>query len=299
MNDKTKVYKAGRTNIEISNPDKVFFPLINFSKYDLINYYGNISTYILPHLKGRPVNMKRAPDGIRGESFYQQDAGSYFPEEVDRVRVKKKQNGIVTHVVCNKKSTLILMANLACVTIHIWLSKTSNIKKPDKMVFDLDPPERRFEPVRFGALKLKEYFDERSVPSFVMTTGSKGLHVVIPIKPENGFKKIREYARRVGDELSVRYPGKFTTEQSIKNRKGRLFVDYMRNSYGITSVCPYSIRLLPDAPVAVPLEWDELQNKKVESRSWTVNNIFKRLDKKGDIWKDFYKHRVNINSHLE
>jgi bifunctional non-homologous end joining protein LigD len=299
MNNKTKIYKAGRRNIEISNPDKILFPSIDFSKYDLVNYYGNISFYILPHLKGRPLNMKRAPDGIEGKSFYQQDAGSYFSTEVDRARVKKKDNGIVTHIVCNKRSTLVLMANLACITIHIWSSKTGSIEKPDKMIFDLDPPENGFGLVRSGALKLKEYFDERSISSFVMTTGSKGLHVVIPIKPDNEFKKIREYARRVGEELSDKYPGKFTIEQSIKKRKGRLFMDYMRNSYGVTSVCPYSVRLLPHAPVAAPLYWDELRNKKIKARSWTVSNIFKRLDKKGDPWKDFSRHRVDIIKHLE
>ncbi len=295
-----RVYKIGKKEVEISNPDKILFPQISFSKYELVEYYGKIASYMLPHLKERPLNMKRAPDGIEGESFYQQSAGNYFPSWVDKVEVKKKDDGNITHVVCNNRETLIFMANLACITIHIWLSKTVNIECPDKMIFDLDPPEDGgFDLVRFGAFKLREYFKEISVESFVMTTGSKGLHVVIPITTNSKFDEVREYARRVGEELSRKYPEKLTMEQSIIKRKGRLFMDYMRNSYGITSVCPYSVRLLPEAPVATPLEWNELKNNKMAARFWTVRNIFRRMSMRDDPWENFFKHKVDISSHIK
>jgi len=293
-------YRAGNKKIKISNPDKILFPDIDFNKSDLVDYYAGISRYMLRHLKDRPINMKRAPDGVAGESFYQQSAGNYFPSWVDKVEVIKKDGEKIIHVVCNDKKTLVFMSNLACITIHIWLSRTDNIKYPDKMIFDLDPPrDGGFDQVRTGALRLKEYFDKYSIESFVMTTGSKGLHVVIPIKPKYGFDIVRGYARRVGEQLSQRYPGSFTVEQSREKRKGRLFMDYMRNSYGITSVCPYSIRLFPEAPVAVPLDWKELEDNNVGARSWTVKNIFRRLGHRDDPWKGIYRHRIDIGKYIK
>jgi len=293
-------YKAINKNIEISNPDKTLFPEIGFTKSDLVEYYAGISSHMLRHLKKRPVNMKRAPDGTEGESFYQQSAGNYFPSWVETVEVTKSDGSSISHVVCNNKETLAVMANLACITIHIWLSRTSSLGNPDKIIFDLDPPEGKgFSLVKFGAQKLREYFEARSIKSFVMTTGSKGLHVSIPIKPENGFDRVREYAKKISQELSDRYPDKLTTRQKKDKRQGRLFVDYMRNSYGITSVCPYSIRLLDEAPVAAPLDWDELGDSDITARSWTVSNIFKRLGQREDPWRDIYRHRISIDRHMD
>jgi len=293
-------YKAANKNIEISNPDKVLFPDIGFTKSDLVEYYTGISACMLRHLKQRPVNMKRAPDGTKGGSFYQQSAGNYFPSWVETVEVAKSDGSLITHVVCDDKKTLAVMANLACITIHIWLSRTSSLENPDKIIFDLDPPEGKgFGLVKFGAQKLREYFEARSIKSFVMTTGSKGLHVAIPIKPENGFDRVREYAKNIGRELSDRYPDKLTTRQQKDKRQGRLFMDYMRNSYGMTSVCPYSIRLLEGAPVAAPLDWDELEDSDLSARSWTVSNIFKRLGQREDPWKDIYRHRISIEKYMQ
>ena len=293
-------YKAANKNIEISNPDKVLFPDIGFTKSDLVEYYTGISACMLRHLKQRPVNMKRAPDGTKGGSFYQQSAGNYFPSWVETVEVAKSDGSRITHVVCDDKKTLAVMANLACITIHIWLSRTSSLENPDKIIFDLDPPEGKgFRLVNFGAQKIREYFEARSIKSFVMTTGSKGLHVAIPIKPENGFDRVREYAKNIGRELSDRYPDKLTTRQQKDKRQGRLFMDYMRNSYGMTSVCPYSIRLLEGAPVAAPLDWDELEDSDLSARSWTVSNIFKRLGQREDPWKDIYRHRISIEKYMQ
>jgi bifunctional non-homologous end joining protein LigD len=293
-------YTATNKNIEISNPDKVLFPDIGFTKSDLVGYYTSISSHMLRHLRQRPVNMKRAPDGIRGESFYQQRAGNYFPSWVETVEVTKSDGGSITHIICDDKKTLAVMANLACITIHIWLSRTSSLGNPDKIIFDLDPPEGKgFDLVKFGARKLREYFEHRSIRSFVMTTGSRGLHVAIPIKPENGFERIRKYTKKIGRELSDRYPDKLTIRQQKDKRRGRLFMDYMRNSYGITSVCPYSIRLLDEAPVAAPLDWDELGDSNITARSWTVGNIFKRLGQREDPWKDIYRHRISIDKYMD
>jgi len=167
-------YKAANKNIEISNPDKVLFPDIGFTKSDLVEYYTGISACMLRHLKQRPVNMKRAPDGTKGGSFYQQSAGNYFPSWVETVEVAKSDGSLITHVVCDDKKTLAVMANLACITIHIWLSRTSSLENPDKIIFDLDPPEGKgFRLVNFGAQKIR--IDTYSLPCILNRDGIRDI----------------------------------------------------------------------------------------------------------------------------
>ena len=164
----------GRYTVETSNTDKIFFPGEKITKGDVIEYYHKIADYMLPHLKDRPLAMQRFPDGLGGESFFQKDISDYFPDWIDRTKVRK-EDGSVTQVVCNNTATLVYLANQACLTPHVWLSKVDKLDYPDRLVFDLDPPSDDFAPVRDAAQLALELFDELRLSVFVQTTGSKGV----------------------------------------------------------------------------------------------------------------------------
>lgn len=199
--------------IETSNEDKVFFPESGITKGDLIHYYKDIAPIMLPHVQDRPVTMHRFPDGIEGEGFYQKEIPDYFPQWVDRVRIKKKEGGENEQVVCNNAAALVYLANQACITPHVWLSRTDRLNYPDKLVFDLDPPGDEFEPVRKAAYTLKDMLKERGLTPFVMTTGSQGVHVVAPLDRSQDFDTVRTFAENLADVLAHEDPQHLTTEQ--------------------------------------------------------------------------------------
>jgi bifunctional non-homologous end joining protein LigD len=184
---------------------------------------------------------------------------------------------------------LIYCANQASITQHIWLSKKDKLHYPDKMIFDLDPPEGEFKVVRECAKDFRKLFDELEMAAFLMTTGSKGIHLVLPLDRKAEFDEVREFAKDVAHLLADREPEKYTVETLKKKRKSRLFLDYLRNSYGQTAVAPYSLRARKGAPVATPLDWDEVGKKDLNAQSYHVGNIFRRLGRKEDPWKDFFK----------
>lgn len=279
--------------IEISKPDKIMFPGLHLSKEDLVQYYHKVADYIIPYLKDRPLVMHRYPNGIDNSEFYQKEEPDYFPGwiEVIEVNVKQKEKNIQKLVNCKDEATLLYLVNQGTITPHIWLSEKKNLNFPDKMIFDLDPPENNFDLVRQAALDLKKHFDERKMKSFAMTTGSKGMHVIIPLKGDMKYNESRKIAREVANELSSAFPDQYTTEQRKNKRQGRLFLDYLRNSYGQTAVAPYSLRARKGAPVATPLDWDEVKDKDLDSRTYHHGNIFRRLGNKKDPWKELIQKK--------
>jgi bifunctional non-homologous end joining protein LigD len=278
--------KVGSHTIETSNEDKIFFPESGITKGDLIHYYKDIAPIMLPHVQDRPITMHRFPDGIEGEGFYQKEIPDYFPQWMDRVRIKKKEGGENEQVVCNNAAALVYLANQACITPHVWLSRTDKLNYPDKLVFDLDPPGDEFEPVRKAAYTLKDMLKERRLTPFVMTTGSRGVHVVAPLDRSQDFDTVRTFAENLADVLAQDDPQYVTTEQRKPKRGSRVFLDMLRNSYAQTSVAPYAVRAKPGAPVATPLEWEELAD--TTSQSYTIKTIFRRMGQKRDPWKSLY-----------
>ncbi|MFP4169451.1 MAG: non-homologous end-joining DNA ligase [Methanomassiliicoccales archaeon] len=280
--------------VEIRRLDKVFFPRDGITKGDLVDYYLRVAEHALPHLRDRPITMHRFPDGLEGEGFYQKEVPDHFPDWIDRVTVEKRENGRQEQVMCNQRATLAFLAGQACITPHIWLSRGGRLNRPDKMVLDLDPPGDDFEKVREGALLLRDHLLELDLCPFVMTTGSRGLHLVIPLDGERGFESTRAVARGLVEELAARHPGELTTETRKDRRRGRLFLDYLRNAYGQTSVAPYAVRAREGAPVATPLDWEELERDRVGPRSHHVGNLFRRLGQKGDPWADFFERACSL-----
>ncbi|MDY6825958.1 MAG: non-homologous end-joining DNA ligase [Bacillota bacterium] len=287
-----------KNEIEFSGLDKLFFASTGITKGDLINYYKKIAAVMILHLRERALTMHRFPDGIEGEGFYQQEALSYFPSWIERVAIAKKEGGRVTHVVCNNPDTLLYLANQACVTFHVWLSRVSEPEKPDKMIFDLDPAGGKYRSVVRPARTLKEILEKIELPSYLMSTGSKGVHVVVPVMPQWSFDEVRQLAREIAGTLVEKYPREVTTEQRKKKRDGKLFVDYLRNAFGQSSVAPYSIRALPGAPVATPLDWEEFSERTFNPQKYNINNIIYRLGQKEDPWNNIYASRASLKRAL-
>jgi bifunctional non-homologous end joining protein LigD len=288
----------GRYTVAVSNADKLLFPESGVSKIRLIEYYQQVAEAMLPHLRDRPVMMHRFPDGIQQEGFYQKQIGDYFPEWIDRIEVPK-QGGTTTHVVCNNTATLVYLANQACITPHAWLSRTDHLHHPDRLIFDLDPPDGEFEPVRFAAYKLKDLLDELGMPGFVATTGSRGLHVVTPLDRSAEFDEVRSLARDLAGLLASREPQRLTVEVRKDKRGGRLYLDVGRNAYAQTAVAPYAVRALPRAPVATPLDWDELRDSKLHAQSYTIESLPRRLAQKPDPWSGLQRHAVSLTKARE
>lgn len=287
----SKTIKIDSHRIEISNLDKVFYPKAGVSKGNVIEYYEKIGKVMLQYVKERPIVMHRFPDGIKGEDFYQKERPDYFPGWVGKTTVKLAQDGTQTLVVANNMTCLIYLADQGVLVFHSWLSKRNRASHPDRLVFDLDPPKKGkegFSLVKFAAYKLRDILREKNLHPFVMSTGSHELHIVAPINPSHNFDKVREFAKNVAEDLSDKNPDELTVEARKNKRRGRLFIDYMRNAYGQTSVFPYSLRALPEAPVAAPLDWDELPSFS-DPQKYTIKNIFRRLAKKKDPWDNIFK----------
>ena len=287
--------RIGNHTLEMGNLDKVIFPDIGLTQGGLLRYYRKISAVMLPHLKDRPLTLQRFPDGIDADGFYQKKIPDYFPGWITTAEIDvKEKRGSQHQVVCNTEAALAYLVDQGCITFHIWQSRKDKLEHPDRMIFDLDPAGEDFGPVREGAFRLRKLLEKIGLSPFVMTTGSRGLHVVVPLQRRYDFDTVRQFARNVAETLADRDPDRFTTEMSKKKRKGRLFLDYLRNSYGQNSVAPYAVRAKPGAPVATPIEWDELKSSNLHSQTYTVQNILRRMGQKQDPWQDIGDKKYSI-----
>jgi bifunctional non-homologous end joining protein LigD len=285
--------RVGRHTIEVSHQDKILFPDDGITKGEVIEYYRKIADVMLPHMQGRPVVMQRFPDGIAQDGFYHKEEPEYFPGWIETMTVEK-EGGEVTHVVCNDAATLVYLANQACLTPHTWLSRTDAPRRPDQLILDLDPPEDDFGAARFAARAVRDLLDELGLRSFVKTSGSRGLHVLVPLDRSGDFDAVRSFAHGVASLLAARHPERLTTEPRKSDRRGRLYLDVGRNAYAQTAAPPYALRARPGAPVAAPLEWEELGRGDLSSRSYTLKNIFARLGQKADPWKEIARHAQSL-----
>jgi len=281
---------VGRYTVELTHPDKVLFPGDGFTKRDLAQYYLEVGPYMLPHLRGRPLVLHRFPGGIDRPGFIQQEAEDYFPEWVHRVTVPKVSGGTITHPMVENVAALVYLANLGTITIHYWLSRADRPREPDRLVFDLDPPDEDFGPVRAVAGLLRELLERLGLPPFILTTGSRGAHVVVPIERGLDFDDVRAFADRVAGLLAERHPELVTTEDRVEKRAGRLYIDTRRNAYGQTAVAPYAVRAKPGAPVATPVDWPGLDEAGFTSRRYNIREVPARLAAKGDPWANLDRH---------
>ena len=272
----------GRT-VDVSHPHKVVFDEIDLTKGELLAYHERIAPTLVPHVVGHPVAMKRYPDGLAGDGFFQKQAPGHFPDWIRRVDVPLREGGDdVPHVVVEEEATLLELVQFGVLEVHPWLSPADELERPDRLIIDLDPEEGDLDGARNAARAVRDVLCEVDAPPLLMTSGSAGYHVVVFVEPDLDFDDVRQFSRDVARVVVERHPDATTIEHRIDDRGGRVFLDYLRNAYGQTSIAPYGVRALPTAPVATPIDWDELGT--TDPRRWTVTNLFRRLGQREDPW---------------
>lgn len=287
--------RVGGIDVPLSRLDKPFFPDDGLTKGDLVAYYERMADRMLGYLRDRPLVMGRYPDGIDGEGIVQKNVPGYFPEWVSRTEISK-QDGTVSHVVCDKPATLVYLANQASIELHVFLSRLGALDQPDQIVFDLDPPDASgFGDACRHALRLRELLEEElGLVAYVKTTGGKGLHVHVPLRPHDDFDSVREFARGAADALADRHPDELTTQQRKDQRGDRVYLDIMRNAYAQTVTAPYAVRARPGATVATPLDWDELSEGDLSPGKFTTRTVPERVERHDDPWAGMARHRRGL-----
>jgi bifunctional non-homologous end joining protein LigD len=270
----------------LSHPDKVLFPADGITKADLAAYYEAVAPAMLPHVRGRPLNLWRWNAGIERQRVVQQEIPKGAPEWVHRVSVPRRRGGEVTHAIADDAGTLRWLAQVNCITPHVWTSRVDRLDRPDRMIFDLDPPDEgaEFDHIREGALAMGELLRELGLDAYAMTSGSRGIHVVAPLRRTADHDHVRERAREISEELAGRRPDRLTTAWRKNKRGGRILIDTARNTYAQTTVAPYAVRAKPGAPVATPLRWEELEDARLRADSFTLATLPARLERDGDSW---------------
>jgi bifunctional non-homologous end joining protein LigD len=279
--------------VEITHPDRVLFPDDGITKGDLVDYYGEVADVMVPHVKGRPLTLWRYPRGIDQQGFVQQDFAGSLPDWMGSAEVAK-EGGTVVHPVADHRDALVWLANQNGVTPHAWLSRRDRLDEPDQVIFDLDPSTNDFAAVRAAARAVADVLDELGLASYLKTTGSRGLHVVVPISRGLDFDTVRQFARDVAAVVADDDPDHRTVEMRKDKRGDRVYLDVMRNAYAQTAVAPYAVRARRGAPVATPLEWDELDRRGMRPDRFTVRDVPKRIAEQGDPWADMRRHARSL-----
>ncbi|GAC1377472.1 MAG: non-homologous end-joining DNA ligase [Polyangiales bacterium] len=272
--------KRTSATVGLTNPDKVLFPRDGLTKRDVVDYLTAVAPVMLPHLHGRPIALQRWPHGIHGEAWFQQRAAEKRPEFVHGIDV-----GGRTHLLVENVETLQWLGNLAALTLHQWSSHAPTLDVPDYVVFDLDPGDGTWAQLIEVADALHRTLDGLELPSFVKTSGKRGLHVLVPLAPKakSTHEAVTEFAGQLADGVARALPKLATTERMKAARGGRLYVDFLQNGRGKTIVAPYTLRALDGAPVSTPLDWSEVTTKLDPSRLG-IRTVLERLKKKGDPW---------------
>jgi bifunctional non-homologous end joining protein LigD len=284
--------------IAISNPNKILFPDDGITKGDLVDYYHRIADRMVPQVRDRPLHMNRYPDGIGGILIQQKRVPDSFPPWIKRVTVDLHKGGTITHAVIDNAATLVYLANYNMITAHVWLSRIEAPEQPDLLIFDLDPSDDDFGLVRRTALRLKIMLEELQLVPFVKTTGSRGLHVVVPLVVGPSFEQAHIFADNVAQRLAAADPDHLTTEFIKQKREGRLFIDVNRNAYAQTVVAPYAVRARRRAPVAVPIDWPEVESDALHPDGITIGTIWHWLQQHDDPWTSMERSRRPI-PHLD
>lgn len=278
---------------KITNPKKILYPKDGITKQEIMAYYETIAPWILPYLIARPISLFRCPNGIE-RCFFQKHKNDATPDILNSIEIQEKHT-TDTYLYIEDKEGLLTLVQLATLEIHCWNSTIHAIEQPDMLVFDLDPaPDVAWKKVVYAAKEIKAILAEINLKSFVKTTGGKGLHVVVPLKPKHNWDEIKQFTHTVAEYMVMKNPKDYVSQMSKAKRTGKIFVDYLRNSRGATSIAAYSTRARPGAPVATPLDWDELTTHR-EDTAFTIATLPERLENlKKDPWKEFFKIKQSL-----
>ena len=274
--------------VHLSHPDRVLYEEQAITKLGLARYYEAVADFIVPHVADRPLSLVRCPEGAGGQCFYQKHAGPGIPSEVKRVRIRERGGATAAYPYVDDLPGLVALAQIGVLEIHPWGARVGRIDRPDRLVLDLDPaPAVPWARVVEGAQAIRGLLGDLDLVGFVKTTGGKGLHVVVPLRPSADWEALRALGEGIGAELVRRAPDHYTINPLKAARRGRIFVDYLRNVRGATSVAAYSPRARADAPVSTPLGWSELAGG-ATPEDFTVQTVPRRLAARKDPWADFF-----------
>jgi bifunctional non-homologous end joining protein LigD len=291
----------GNRTVPLSNLSKIFWPEEKYTKGDMIEYYKTIAPYILPYLKNRPLSLKRNPNGITDDGFFQKDAGASAPDWVEKINVHSESNDKTIHyLMCNDAASLIYIANLGCIEMNPWFSTSVKIENPTYMVIDIDPSDKNtFDEVIETALVVKSVLDKAGASCYCKTSGATGLHVYVPMADKYPFEQVKDFAHIIATLANEQLPDTTTLTRSLSKRSDRkIYIDYLQNRRGQTLACAYSLRPKPGATVSTPLEWKEVKPG-LNPSQFTMQNIHARLEKTGDLFADVLKKGVDLGKCLK
>ena len=290
----------GRT-LHFTNLNKIYFPADGITKRNLLAYYFRMAPLILPFLEERPMVLRRYPNGIEGQSFFQKDADKNTPEWIKTTPIDSESTGKPTHYfVANDRATLLYLTNLGCIDHNPWSSRIGSLENPDYIFFDLDPTEGTpFATVIKLAKILLEILEKAKLKAFPKTSGATGFHIFVPVEPRYTYAQARAFVEAIASLVDAKHPELLTGERSVRKRpKGRIYLDAHQNSYGQSLACVYSVRAFPHAPVSAPVREAELAPS-LRQAKWNLNSMARRIEKTGDLWRDFWNERQELEPAVE
>jgi bifunctional non-homologous end joining protein LigD len=284
--------RIGPRDVQLTNLDKLFWPELGLEKRDLLQYYADVSAVLLPHLRQRATVMKRYPNGIHGTCFFMKRTPSPHPRWLQTCPIMHRSGNLIHFPVVDDLASLLWVVNLGCIDLNPWYARCDDVDRPDYLHFDLDPvPGADFARVRETALVVREGLGGLGMPVLVKTTGSRGLHLYVPIRRGPRQKDVWQFAKRFAKEIEKRRPDLITAEYRIADRPhGRVLVDYNQNAWGRTLASIYSVRPTDAATVSAPVTWEELESG-IEIEDFTVKNMPARVAWVGDLWKPLLSPR--------
>ena len=281
--------------VRLTNLSKVFWPHLGITKRDLLQYYADISSYLLPHLADRAMVMKRYPNGAAGDFFFMKRAPSPRPDWIQTCRIRHGSGNVIDFPIVQDRASLLWLVNLGCIDLNPWYARCDDVNRPDFLHFDLDPvPHARFDRVLEAALLVRRGLDGLGMPSYAKTTGSKGIHVYVPIVRGPTQKEVWSFAKRFAFALTAQRPKLLTAEYRVAKRPpNRVLVDYNQNAWGRTLASVYSVRPHPKAAVSTPVTWEEVESG-VRMEDFRIDNVRERVSKLGDLWKPLLAKRGRV-----
>jgi len=299
--EKEKEVILNKHKVKLTNQDKIYFPKDDVTKGDVIEYYQSVASYILPHLKNRPLSLNRFPNGIEEQGFYQKDASDNIPEWIKTTQVYSESNDkYIDYIYCNDKATLAYLNNLGCIDLNPWNAALPDLDHPDFMVLDLDPSKKNsFDDVIETALQVNEVLKSVKVKGYCKTSGSTGIHIYIPMGAQYDFDQVKDFAHILMKQVNDKLPKITTLERSLQKRDDKkIYLDYLQNRTGQTLASVYSIRPKEGASVSMPLEWEELKPG-LRPTDFNIHNALERIKEKGDLFKPVLGKGIDIMKVLE
>ncbi len=281
--DDLEITVDGRS-VTVSNPDKVLFPRSGITKAEMARYYQAIGPTMVRHVGDRPITLVRYPSGIEGKGFFQKNTPDYYPDWIPRVELVKK-GGTVRHCVVDHPAALVYFAQQNVITPHMGLATVASLDRPDRFVVDLDPSQHDFDQMRRVAHGTRSALERAGLVPFVQLTGSKGVHIVAPLTGTAPWSEVGRFGRALSTMLLQQFPDDLTMEFSKSDRGEKIYLDMGRNNYQSTMAAPYGVRPFEGAPVATPIDWDELDEPGLDAQRYTITTVLERLAERGDAWE--------------